>query len=400
MKILRIIARLNVGGPARHVIWLTEALSRDGYDSVLVTGSVPENEDSLEWFAEEAGVKPVQVKEMSRELSVSDFRSLFRIIRIVFREKPDIIHTHTAKAGTLGRLAGLLYRFISRKPVKLVHTYHGHVFHGYYGPLKTGVFLFIERMLARFATDRIVTISQLQKDEICGRFKVGKSSQFSVISLGLDLEGLRSTQIEENLKSSLGFSEDTFLIGFSGRLTEIKNIKLLLSSIEVLNSRKRDKVALAILGDGHLRHELEVETERLGISTSVRFLGNVKNPAEIIGAVDCVALTSINEGTPLSLLEAMAVGKAVVSTEVGGVPDILGRCISQVGRISIRENGLGVASGDTEALADAFEMLMDDPTLKKRVEANSAKFVDDNYSKDRLIADIKELYDHLTVKQA
>ena len=400
MKILRIIARLNVGGPARHVIWLTEALSRDGYDSVLVCGSVPENEESLEWFAAEAGVKPVQVKEMSRELSLSDFRSLFRIFRIILREKPDIIHTHTAKAGTLGRLGGLLYRLISRKPVKLVHTYHGHVFHGYYGPLKTSIFLFIERMLALFATDRIVAISQLQKDEISSRFRVGKSSQFSVISLGLDLDGLRSTLVKENLKSSLGFSEDTFLIGFLGRLTEIKNLNLLLRSVKVLRSRTRSNVSLAILGDGHLRHELESESARLGIDSSVRFLGNVRNPAEIIRAVDCIALTSVNEGTPLSLLEAMAVGKAVVSTEVGGVPDILGKCVSQRGRVSIRENGLGVASEDADALADAFEMLMDDPSLKEHLETNSAGFVDGNYSKERLIADMKELYGNLVAKQA
>jgi len=125
MKILRIIARLNVGGPARHVIWLTEALSRDGFESVLVTGSVPDNEDSLEWFAADVGVTPTQIKEMSRELSLSDIRSFFRLLKIIFRERPDVIHTHTAKAGTLGRAAGLLYRFLSRKPVRIVHTYHG-----------------------------------------------------------------------------------------------------------------------------------------------------------------------------------------------------------------------------------------------------------------------------------
>jgi len=395
MKILRIIARLNVGGPARHVIWLTEALSRDGFESVLVTGSVPDNEDSLEWFAADVGVTPLQVKEMSRELSFSDVRSFFRLLKIIFRERPDVIHTHTAKAGTLGRFAGLLYRFFSRKPIRIVHTYHGHVFHGYYGRFKTGLFIFIEKVLARIATDRIVTISELQRREINESFGVGKSSQFAVIPLGLDLEMIGNAEVKRNLKSELGFNEDAFLIGFSGRFTEIKNLKMLLRVVETLHSRGRKDFGLVMIGDGHLRNELEKESKSLMSGEFVRFIGVVDNPFEFIGALDCVALCSLNEGTPLSLLEAMAMGKAVVSTEVGGVPDILGSKISETDGVSIRENGLGVKSGDVEAFAGAVEMLMNNQELRRDIESRAKQFVEREYSKERLVSDIKQLYSGL-----
>ena len=392
MKILRIIARLNVGGPARHVIWLTEALSRDGFESVLVTGSVPDNEDSLEWFAADVGVTPTQIKEMSRELSLSDIRSFFRLLKIIFRERPDVIHTHTAKAGTLGRAAGLLYRFLSRKPVRIVHTYHGHVFHGYYGRLKTGLFLFIERVLAKIATDRIVTISELQRSEINETFKVGRSSQFAVIPLGLDLELIRCADVKRNLKSQLGFSEDAFLIGFSGRFTEIKNLEMLLRVAETIHSRGRKDFGLVMIGDGHLRNELEAKATKFMLGSHVRFLGVLENPFEVIGALDSVVLSSLNEGTPLSLLEAMAMGKAVVSTEVGGVPDILGSKVSEKDGVCVREHGLGVKSGDVEAFANALELLMDDQQLRIDVGSRAKEFVEREYSKERLVSDVKQLY--------
>lgn len=400
MKIVRIIARLNVGGPARHVVWLTDALARDGFESVLVTGSVPENEDSLEWFAEEKGVHPVHVKEMSRELSPMDIFSLIKILRIFFTEKPDIIHTHTAKAGTLGRVAGFLYRLMSGRRVRMVHTYHGHVFRGYYGPLMTKMFLFIEKLLARFATDRIIVISELQKKEIYGEFGVGAESQFSVIPLGLDLDYLKATDPREKLRMELGFAPDTFLLVFSGRLTEIKNIPLLLKSFALLRSRGFTKTGLIVLGDGHLKDRLMEEAAFLGIVDAVRFLGTVRSPAEYIRSADCVVLSSLNEGTPLSLLEAMALGRSVLSTEVGGVPDILGDVVANHGDFSVRRNGLGVPSGNEEALANAIEWLVANPDQKRELEARALHFVEDNYSKQRLVSDIEELYRTLVGRSA
>ncbi|NOT47187.1 MAG: glycosyltransferase, partial [Acidobacteria bacterium] len=172
MKILRIIARLNVGGPARHVVWLTRGLA-DEYDCILAAGRVPEGEEDMAYLADAYGVKPIFIEQMSRELSLNDIVSLFKIYRLMRQEKPDLVCTHTAKAGTVGRAAAFLYRWLTPsaligKPRKLAvtHTFHGHVFHSYYGPLKTRLFVFIEKILARFATNKIIVISNQQLKEI------------------------------------------------------------------------------------------------------------------------------------------------------------------------------------------------------------------------------------------
>src|SRR6266446_8150229 len=181
MKIVRIIARLNVGGPAKHVVWLTEGLRNIGYESVLVAGTVPAGEDDMGYFAENSGVKPVFVPEMTREISVKDLLTVWKLYRLLCRERPDIVHTHTAKAGTVGRIAGLLYRWstpgalVGRpRACRFVHTYHGHIFHSYYGAFKTSAFVNIERALARLATDRIVVLSHQQRREIGDEFHVGR----------------------------------------------------------------------------------------------------------------------------------------------------------------------------------------------------------------------------------
>lgn len=166
VRVLRVIARLNVGGPARHVVWLNQALASKGFETLLVTGIVPAGEDDMSGFAVAHGVTPVVIPTMSRELSLRDFSTIWRLWRLMVRFRPDIVHTHTAKAGAVGRIAGLLYRFLTPailivRPrwARFVHTFHGHVFHSYYGVWKTNVFLTIERMLARLNTDRIVVLS-------------------------------------------------------------------------------------------------------------------------------------------------------------------------------------------------------------------------------------------------
>src|SRR5262249_52551232 len=193
MKVLRIIARLNVGGPARHVVWLTAGLGNE-YETLLVAGLVPPGEDDMSYVAQGAGVTPLILTEMSREISVKDAVTVWKLYRLMLRERPDIVHTHTAKAGTVGRVAGLLYRwmtpaiFIGRpRRCRFVHTYHGHVFHSYYGRNQTRLFLTIERLLAKLATDRIVVISRQQHEEIQEEFHVGRRDQFAVIPLGIDL---------------------------------------------------------------------------------------------------------------------------------------------------------------------------------------------------------------------
>src|SRR5215218_1172141 len=229
MKILRIIARLNVGGPARHVVWLTERLNDGEFESVLIAGTVPKGEESMNYVAEQHGVQPVFIEEMSRELSPKDLISLFKILREIRRLKPDIIHTHTAKAGTVGRSAALLYKLLTRRKVRVVHTFHGHVFHSYYGKLKTGIFIAIERLLARFATDKIIVISTQQFQEIHEKVRIGRRGQFEIIPLGIDLGAFSSSEEKrKSFRSELGIEDQDILVGFVGRLTEIKDVSLYL----------------------------------------------------------------------------------------------------------------------------------------------------------------------------
>src|SRR5438270_12675336 len=192
MKVVRLTARLNVGGPAKHVEWVEAGLRRRGVESLLVAGVGPPGEDDMGYFAESLGVRPVVIPEMSREVSPKDAVTVWKLFRLLLRERPDIVHTHTAKAGTVGRVAGLLYRWLTPSALlgrprrcPFVHTYHGHIFHSYYGRFKTRIFLEIERMLARLATDRIIVISPQQYREIHEEFKVGRARQFAVIPLGL-----------------------------------------------------------------------------------------------------------------------------------------------------------------------------------------------------------------------
>ncbi len=402
MKILRIIARLNVGGPARHVTWLTEALNDGEFESRLIAGTVPPGEEDMGYLADEAGIRPLFIKEMSRELSLKDAVSLWKIYREVRRFRPDIIHTHTAKAGTVGRAAGILYRWLTPgaligrpRNVRLVHTFHGHVFHSYYGEGKTRVFLAIERFLARF-TDRIVVISEKQREEISRDFAVGRPEQFHVIPLGIDLAPLSASQeLRDKFRREVAAADDEILIGFVGRLTEIKNIPLLLRAFASV-AGKMSRARLIIAGDGHLRTVLESLTEELGITDRVTFLGNRGDIATVYAGVDIVALSSLNEGTPLSLIEAMAAGKPIISTYVGGVRDLLGTEADPLAAgVTRYERGLGVPSGDDAALAEGLRLLAADPALRAQLAERGQTFVQNNYSKKRLIDDIKNLYREL-----
>jgi len=399
MKIVRIIARLNVGGPARHVVWLTKNLQGQEFQSVQLTGTVPDGEEDMNYFATENDVTPVFIPEMSRELSPKDIISLWKVFRRLLREKPDIIHTHTAKAGTIGRVAGFFYRWLAWKPVKMVHTYHGHVFHSYYGRRKTAVFLLIERTLARL-TDRIIAISAQQKAEINEKFGVGRAPQFEVVPLGIDLSPFEAAGAKKQLlRDAIGAASDEILVGFVGRLTEIKNIPLLLKAAKIYREEKNEsspKLRFLIIGDGHLREALENEVENLGVRDEVLFLGNRHDADVFYAGLDIVALTSLNEGTPLSLIEAMANGKAFVSTTVGGVVDLLGETTEEKANFKICERGLGVASENARALAGALDFLARDAGLRWALGARGLEFVRNNYSKERLTRDIINLYRELS----
>lgn len=407
MKILRIIARLNVGGPARHVIWLTAGLQSAGYETLLVAGVVPPGEDDMSYVATAAGVTPFVISEMSREISLKDALTTWKLFRLMLRERPDLVHTHTAKAGTVGRTAGLMYRWLTPavligKPrsCRFVHTYHGHVFHSYYGGLKTRLFLTIERWLARLGTDRIVVVSEQQRREIHERFRVGRREQFAVIPLGIDLGAYANWQARRPVaRARLKADCNDVLIGIVGRLTEIKNHQLFLQAAALLKKPVGSSARFVIIGDGNLRGELEAQAQALGVNDEVSFLGNRNDPEDFYPALDIVALTSLNEGTPLTLIEAMANARPVIATAVGGVVDLLGSTVSgndQPGGYAICERGVLVQSGDAEGFARGLARLIGDPGLRGDLGRTGLEFVARNYAKERLLADIAELYRELT----
>ena len=415
MKILRIIARLNVGGPARHVVWLTQGLKPEGYETLLVAGVVPAGEDDMSYVAAAAGVQPFTIAEMSREISLKDAVTIWKLFRLMRRERPDIVHTHTAKAGTVGRVAGLMYRWLT--PAALVgqprrcsflHTYHGHVFHSYYGPLKTRLFLGIERFLARSASDRIIVVSEQQRREINQVFRVGRSEQFAVIPLGIDMSAYALWQSRKTrLRAELNAQDDQVLVGIVGRLTEIKNHDLFLQGAALLKKNTAVKVRFVIIGDGNLRGDLEKQAKSLELSEDVSFLGTRNDPEDFYPALDIVALTSLNEGTPLTLIEAMANARPVIATSVGGVVDLLGAAIREDTRPDARqddpgagyqlcERGVSVASGDAEGFARGLARLIEDRKLRTELGERGLEFVTRNYAKERLIRDVSELYRELT----
>jgi glycosyltransferase involved in cell wall biosynthesis len=423
MKVVRIIARLNVGGPARHVVWLTAGLQGAEFESVLVAGVVPPGEDDMGYFAAEHNVEPLIIPEMSREISPKDALTVWKIYRLLKRVRPDVVHTHTAKAGTVGRVAGLLYRWLTPAALigrprrcRFVHTYHGHIFHSYYGRFKTRIFLLIEKTLARLATDRIVVISPQQLREINEEFGVGSARQFTVIPLGIDASVFADyKERRRQLRRELNAGEEDILVGIVGRLTEVKNHALFLQAAarfkEKSGSKKEARrVRFVIIGDGQLRGKLEEQARELGLDDNdVLFLGTRDDPENFYPALDVVALTSLNEGTPLTLIEAMANARACIATTVGGVVDLLGEelAASQGSRgpeeataWAVCERGVRVRPKDAEAFSSALARLVDDEVLRNDLGKRGRNYIIQNYSKDRLLTDVMNLYRELAQEKS
>jgi glycosyltransferase involved in cell wall biosynthesis len=413
MKVVRIIARLNVGGPARHVVWLTEALRGPGMESVLIAGTVPPGEGDMSYFARAHGVEPLIIPEMSREISLKDAVTIWKLYRQLVRLRPDIVHTHTAKAGTAGRVAGLLYKWLvpsvlrlRPRAVRFVHTYHGHIFHSYYGALKTRLFLLIEKILARIATDRIIVISPQQYREIHETFGVGRARQFAVIPLGLELEAFKDWPTRRHiLRDELAAGEDEVLVGIVGRLTEIKNHSLFLRAAARYKEKRgttlKRRVRFVVIGDGQLLGPLREEARSLGIAEDVLFLGQRDDAENFYSGLDIVALTSLNEGTPLTLIEAMANERAVVAARVGGVVDLVGDEAHEPSSTlltegyALCERGVLVRPQDAEAFASALGRLVDDEALRRAMGERGARFVEREYAKQRLVSDVTGLYQEL-----
>ena len=385
IRVLRVIARLNVGGPALHVSYLTRELDKIGYETTLVAGSIGGAEGSMEYIAEELGIRPVYLPALQREISpFQDLVAARQLLTLIRRLRPDILHTHTAKAGAGGRLAARLAGPV--RPRVVVHTFHGHVLRGYFGSAKTEAFRKIEQGLAR-SSDALIAVSPEVRDDLVA-LGVAPAEKITVIRLGLDLDQRLATApgAAEELRREIGVPEGRFLVSWLGRMTEIKRVDDLLRAFVSLRDAGGD-ADLLLVGDGPLRSNLEGLAVDLGIQDHCHFIGFRSDVGAIYAASDAIALTSANEGTPVSVIEAQAAGKPVVSTDVGGVRDIVTDGVS----------GFVVPPGDVDALADRLRALADDPALRVRL-GEAGRSARERYSVPRLVRDVDALYHDLLEK--
>jgi glycosyltransferase involved in cell wall biosynthesis len=356
-------------------VLLNQALD-DGlaFRSTLVAGTTAPHEGDMLDFAREHGVEPLIIPSLGREISpLDDLLSLARMVRLVRAFRPDVVHTHMAKAGTVGRLAA----HVCGVPL-IVHTYHGHVFHSYFGRRKTSVIMTIERALAKL-TDRIITVGNDQRDEIAG-YGIAPRSKLVAIPLGLELEQFLDTE-RGLFRRSLGVEKDVPLVGIVARLAPIKAHEVFFEAAARVRQRV-PQVQFIVVGDGERRAELEALVTGLGLRPSVRFVGWRSDMPHVYADLDVVALTSRNEGSPVALIEALAAARPVVSTAVGGVPEV----------VVHDQTGLTVPPNDTLALADAIVELLQDHDLAKRLGQAGRRHVYPRYDSSRLIDDVRDLY--------
>jgi len=379
IKIVRIIARLNVGGPAIHVSLLTSRLVPPEFESLLVAGRVPENEGDMGYIAERYGVEPIFLETMSREISLKDdFKTLLELIRLLRRERPDVVHTHTAKAGMVGRLAA----WLTRTPV-IVHTIHGHVLKGYFGPLKTAFFRTLEKILGRMST-RLLTVSAEVRRELL-EMRIASPEKLQVCELGLDLQRFADTPRHGGvMRSELGLDRSVPLFGTCGRLTAIKNQVMFLEAAAKLRERVPE-AQFVLIGGGELMDELQAKAAELGLTDVVHFLGWRQELGPLMADLDLFVLTSLNEGTPVTIIEAASTGVPVISTAVGGVPDL----------VTHGDTGWLVPSEEVDALTDAMAEAAADLDEAERRAQRQQQAILARFAIDRLVADLAKLYREL-----
>jgi glycosyltransferase involved in cell wall biosynthesis len=388
-----------------------------GYETLLVAGPVSPDEGDMIYFAETHGVEPTIIPHLGRRLlPTNDFSTFVRILRLLFKFQPDIVHTHTAKAGALGRVAALVYNAArssksiaqnqvingTRGRLKIVHTFHGHVLREYFSPLKSKIFQLIEKILARF-TDTIVVISAQQRHELCSDYGIGQPEQYRVIPLGFDLTPVEpSNQSKGIFRKRHNLDQDGVkLVGIVGRLTPVKNHHLFFKAMQFLIQKWDDKVTRClVVGDGELSKELKNLTKRLNISDRVVFTGWIKEMAPLYADLDVLALTSDNEGTPVTVIEAMAAGVPVVATDVGGVREL----ISDFGlrnaefdesEFEICERGVLVRKGDVRGFAKGLKYLLEHPEEGREMGKRGREYALEKHTMERLVSDMDSLYQAL-----
>jgi glycosyltransferase involved in cell wall biosynthesis len=376
IRVVLVIARLNIGGPAIHTILLTARLDPARFESTLVTGVEAEYEGNMLELAAQRGVQPLVIPQLGREISpLKDWVTLVKLYRLFQDWRPHIVHTHTAKAGIVGRLAARL----AGVPV-VVHTFHGHIFHGYFGPLQTRVFVGIERFLAHLS-DRIVTVSEGQRLELAA-YGVASLGKIAVVPLGFELDAfLNCESLQGQLRQELAIPGGMALVGIVARLTAIKNHRLFLDAARLIVEAGQEAMFL-VVGDGELRGELEAYVAELGLTGRVIFTGWRRDLPRIYADLDVVALSSLNEGTPVSLIEAMAAAKPVVATRVGGVSDV----------VLDKKSGYLVQSKDAGGLAKGVLDFLRAPDRAREMGRVGRAAVHPKYASETLLANMEKLY--------
>ncbi|MFY7943415.1 MAG: glycosyltransferase [Crocinitomicaceae bacterium] len=383
IKILRIINRFNIGGPTYNATFLTRFMS-DEFETVLIGGLPEEGEADSLHILNDYGVKPILIPELKRNPNFfSDRKALKKIKTIIEEFKPDIVHTHAAKAGALGRKAA----FDCKVPV-VVHTFHGHVFHSYFGKFKTEVFRRIEKRLASKSSG-IIAISAQQKNELSDKYAIANKNKIEVIPLGFDLNPFQ-VDLEmkrQKTRDKFNLTDDQIAVAIIGRLAPIKNHKLFLDSIEIVNQQTTKKPVFFIVGDGETRKDIEKHIEQIKTNQTIdiRLTSWIHDIKTFNAGMDIICLTSSNEGTPVSLIEAQACNIPVISTDVGGVKDI----------VNENETGFVVPKNNPEKFAEKLLELIEDEKKREKMSQNGWSFVKDNFHYQRLVNDMENYYHNL-----
>ena len=395
LKVLQFVNRMNIGGQVSNALLLTKYLRPD-YDTMLISGLLDKDEASMEYLAQSLEIQPHFVPNMFREIKLKNDYQAYNYVRKIIKEfKPDIVHTHAAKAGAIGRLAAS-----KEKVPVIVHTFHGHVFHSYFGPRKTKVFINIERHLAKKSTG-IIALSEIQKMELSQEFKICAADKIKVIPLGFDLHVFQENTREKRKKFREKYEVDDFTvaIGIIGRLVPIKNHSFFLQSIDRLLSKTNQKIKVFIIGDGEDRQKIEDLAKRLGIAYSTEhsdhharplvFTSWMKEVDEAKAGLDIIALTSLNEGTPVSLIEASAAGKPIVSTNVGGVANVVRPDV----------NAYLVEKDDVEGFAHKLQILSEHKELRLKMGLEGIEHAFSKYSHVSLVENVSDFYERLMIER-
>jgi glycosyltransferase involved in cell wall biosynthesis len=376
--VVRIIDRLNVGGPAIHAVLTARGLDRSRFRTILVIGSVEPGEADMGYLLDGTDIEYVVIPSLGRELRpLRDVATMWKLWRVLRRYRPQVVHTHKSKAGALARPLALLMRV----PVR-VHTYHGHVYSGYFHRAKTLLFLTLERILAR-TTHRLVALSPRLVDQLSDGYRIAARGRFTVVPLGFDLAPFVAAQSHAgSLRAELGVAAGVPLVGIVGRMVPVKDHATFIDAATLLAARHPD-LQLVFVGGGELEPQVREALARNGLQSRAHLLGWRRDLPRLYADLNVVALSSINEGTPVTLVEAMAAGVPVAATRVGGVPDLL------------RDGARGELAPprDPSALADAIER-----ALAPQARLRAARIRDEvvaEYGAERLCGDLAALYDEL-----